>query len=156
MRRNEREITDKKEIVDVLERCTTLRIALFDGEYPYLVPVSFGADAEGAEIVVYFHCALEGKKAECIKKNNKVAIEADIFYKTEPLGYGITARYESVIGTGEILEVSGEEAVKGLRCICTHYGYKDFAVEDCKSLSRTAVYKIVIKTLTGKRNLPTD
>lgn len=42
MRLKNREINNFNEIVDVLERCNTLRIAFRGDEYPYIVPVSFG------------------------------------------------------------------------------------------------------------------
>ena len=141
-------------MIDVLKRCSVLRIAFFDEGYPYIVPVSFGIEEKGDYPILYFHCALEGKKLDCIEKNGNVGIEADIYYKTEPLGHGITARYESVIGCGKVKRAEGEEIISGLNSIFAHYGYEDFDVKSCASLSRTAVFGIVLHSLTGKRNLP--
>ena len=44
MRRKDREITDMDTIFDILLRCSTVRVAMQGGQYPYVVPVSFGAE----------------------------------------------------------------------------------------------------------------
>lgn len=154
MRRKEREITEKQEISEVLKRCKTIRLGLFNGDYPYIVPISFGLSTDNDNLTVYIHCAKTGLKADCIARNQKVCIEADIFYKVEPFGTGITARYESVIGFGTISETDEAEKAYGLRKILEHYGYPDFPLAQCKSLAQTTVYKISLQSITGKRNLP--
>lgn len=156
LNRKDREITDRQEIISLLGRCDTVRLGLFDGEQPYVVPVSFGLDTAGEDPVIYFHCAKRGMKVDCIRHSQKVCIEADIFYKVEPTERGITARYESVIGFGSISEVEGEEKVYGLTRLLEHYGRFDYPVDKCRGLDGTAVYKIVLHSLTGKRNLPAD
>ena len=45
MRRSDRQITDFEGILDVLERCDTLRLGMNGEGYPYVVPVSFGYEA---------------------------------------------------------------------------------------------------------------
>jgi len=154
MRRKEREIADFKEIVDVLERCDTIRLGICDGDTPYVVPVSFGVLVDGNSVTIYFHGAKAGYKAELLKINPKVCFEADIFYKTEKTETGITTRYESVIGTGiaELVSDDGEK-ILGLETILNHYGYHDYPVEQCKGMDMTAVHKITVEKLTGKRNL---
>ena len=154
MNRKEREVTDFTEITDILERCNTIRLGLVNQGNSYVVPVSFGLDIVENKVVIYFHGAGAGLKAECISQNNQVCIEADIFYKVEPTKTGITARYESVIGTGIINKVDGEEKIYGLRKLVEHYGFDDYPIERCKGLNNTDVYKIVLTELTGKRNLP--
>ncbi|MDF2587373.1 MAG: pyridoxamine 5-phosphate oxidase family protein, partial [Anaerocolumna sp.] len=42
MRRTDREITDLNQIVDIMKRCDVCRLAFFDKEYPYIVPLNFG------------------------------------------------------------------------------------------------------------------
>ena len=154
MRMKSREIVDFEEVFSVLERCKVLRIAFKGDEYPYVVPVSFGVKRNGDDIVLYFHGAKEGKKVEQIEKNPKVCIEGDIFYKAEETSYGITAKYESVIGFGTITEVKGEEIVEGLKSICAHYDYADYPLEKCQTFAMTRVYKINVHELTGKHKLP--
>ena len=154
MRRKERELTDTAGILDILERCHTLRLGFCGEEYPYVVPVSFGVRREGEQFLLYFHGAKEGTKMERLEREPRVCVEGDIFYRTEETPYGITTRYESVIGYGKAEKVQGEEAVDGLRAICEHYQWHDYPVEGCKNLAMTAVYKIKVEKMTGKRNLP--
>jgi len=152
--RKDREILDRTEILDVLNRCQTLRIAFLGEEYPYIVPVSFGIRATEENVFLYFHGSKRGHKVELIEKSPKVCIEGDIFYMVEDIPHGITARYESVIGTGIVEMVEGNEMIDGVRAICEHYDRPAYPIDGCRSLPMTAVYRISLKSLTGKRNLP--
>ena len=40
MRRKDREITDFDEIMKIIDKCDTCRLALFDDEFPYIVPLN--------------------------------------------------------------------------------------------------------------------
>ena len=40
MRRKDREITDFNEIMKIIDKCDTCRLALFDDDFPYIVPSS--------------------------------------------------------------------------------------------------------------------
>lgn len=45
MRRTDREITDRQELLDVMARCDVCRLALNDESgYPYVVPLNFGME----------------------------------------------------------------------------------------------------------------
>ncbi len=155
MRRKEREVMEKAEIFDILSRCETARIGIQGERFPYVVPVSFGMEVVDGKAVVYFHCAKEGRKIDLLRANSNVCVEADVFIKTEKTAHGITTRYESVIGFGrcEFLEDEGEIR-RALRLLTDRYGYPNYALEDCKSLSHVLVGKIVLDEVTGKRNLP--
>ena len=157
MRRKDREISDREDMLDVLRRCDTIRVAMVSEGAPYIVPISFGIEAEeGRPVALYFHCARTGRKAEALAQNPRVCVEADIFYKTESTPHGITARYESIIGFGSAHPVEGEEKQRGLRCLLEHYGYTSYPLDSCAYLPATAVYKITLDSLTGKRNLPQE
>ncbi len=71
MRKKEREITDIREIEQVIAGADICRIGFVDGDEPYIVPVSFGYE----DNAIYFHSALEGRKVNLIKKNSKVCFE---------------------------------------------------------------------------------
>ena len=139
MNRKEREVQDFAEIVDILKRCNTVRLGLINKDNAYVVPVSFGLDIVDNKAVIYFHGANAGLKVDCITQNSHICIEADIFYKTEPTKTGITARYESVIGTGVVSKVDGDEKLHGLRKLVEHYGYNDYPIDRCKGLEYTEV-----------------
>ena len=46
MRRKDREITDFNEIIEIIKKCDVCRIAMNDGDFPYIVPLNFGLDVQ--------------------------------------------------------------------------------------------------------------
>jgi len=155
MRRKDREVLDKTEMLDILRESNTLHLAFFAENYPYIVPVSFGFYAENEKTTLYFHCAKEGLKLDLLKKNSHIAFESDIFLGYQKIKGDITTRYKSVIGKGicSILE-NQEEMIFALKKILEHCNEKDFPVKDCSSLSNLLVCKIEVEEITGKQNLP--
>lgn len=153
MLRKDREITSNEEMIDILYRANTIRIALFDKVHPYIVPVSYGIKVINDIVTIYFHSAKLGHKIDLINQNNNVCVETDIFYKIEQTEHGITTRYESVIGYGKIVKVENDEKIEGLKQICHHYNKDNYPIGRCMGLNHTDVYKIEIESMTGKRNL---
>ena len=150
MRKSQREIKDANEVVNVLARCQTIRLGLYDEKFPYVVPLSFGLEQADGKLFVYFHCAKEGKKVNLIAKNNAVCFEADIlngYVKTER---SATADYQSVIGYGYAERIFGDEAVHGIELLMEHCGFGGFSAKDCVLTDIVAVYKISVETITGK------
>ena len=154
MRRGEREVTDKNEIFEILSSCQVVRVAFFDDKYPYIIPLSFGAEMKGETVAVYFHCANEGKKVKLIEKNNRVCVEADVFDGYCGEGMQITTLYKSVIGFGKAQKCDDDEKVKGLRLLMEHCGYSptDEMLKTCASFEKVAIYKITLDSVTGKKN----
>ena len=70
MRRSEKEITDKLAIEKIINASLVCRLALSDGNQPYIVPLCFGYQ----DRTLYFHSALEGKKIDILKKINALAL----------------------------------------------------------------------------------
>lgn len=154
MRRTEREVTSIDSIFDILSRCTVVRIAMNDETSPYIIPMTFGPEFVDGKIVVYFHSALEGHKNDLLAKNANVTVEADLYYRTEETGMGITAKYESVIGHGKAERLTEtKDKVHGLKIILDHYSRSGFPVESCKGLSKCDVFKVVLDEVSGKHNL---
>lgn len=149
MRRNDREVTEFGQIADILRRTDTLRLGLHDEPYPYIVPLSFGIDAEDGKITLYFHGAKEGLKHKLIAANPRVCVEADIFHRYVGLPGSATCEYESVVGFGVAALIDGPEAEYGLDRLMTHCGFS--TAWDRKLLDITAVYKIQLTSFTGKR-----
>jgi len=152
MRRIDREIKNRDEIIDVLKRADTIRLGINGGPFPYVVPLSFGFEDCGGQIIIYVHGAKEGFKHELIDKNNNVCVETDIFYQYKKSATGVTAESESVIGFGTAEVVQGEEAVKGLDLICSHCGFHGYGY-DVAALAHMRIYKIKLESVTGKRLL---
>ena len=155
MRRKDREVQGLDEISDILNRCDTVRIAFQGDKYPYMVPVSFGAELVDGKVILYFHCARQGMKLEQLRANPLVCVEGDIFIRTETTDHEITTRYESVIGFGTCRIVEDVQEIKhGLKLLTEHYGYRDYSFDRCRNLEYLYVVRIVLDQITGKRNLP--
>lgn len=123
MRRSEREVTDIAEIERILSEEQVCRIALLDGEFPYIIPMCFGYTSEGGELELYFHTALKGKKMELLKKNNNAAFEVDRLNGIIPgdTACDFSADYECITGRGTIDILNGIEKLTGLNSIVAKY-----------------------------------
>ena len=152
MRRKDREITDVEEIIRIMEKCDVCRLALFDDEYPYIIPLNFGFDFEQDTLYLYFHSAQEGHKLDLIKKNNKVTFEMDcehqmILYDER---MSCTMGYASVIGHGEIEFVDDNHKYEALKIMMRHYHNEDFCFNK-DMMKVTAVYRLKVNDMVGKR-----
>ena len=149
-----RQVKDVTEVLGILARCNTVRIGMFDGEKPYVVPVSFGMEVRDGLPVIYFHCGKRGLKVDVLAEHPQVCVEADIFYGYELLKRGIDTRYESVVGFGTCTLAEGDERIRGLELLCEHCGYAGHPVDVCLGLPITNVFKVEVESITGKRTLP--
>lgn len=152
MRRRDREITDRNEMIEVMKKCDVCRIAMNDGEYPYILPLNFGLSLEDDTIVLYFHGADSGKKYELFAKDNRVSFEMDCSHQLvlDDEKKTCTMKYESVIGQGRIEIVPDEEKMKGLKILMRQYRNEDFPFNSA-AVPRTTVFKLVVEKMTGKR-----
>ena len=66
MRRSDRQVSDRNELIEIMKSCTVCRLGLNDDGYPYILPLNFGLSDDGDKIRLYFHSALEGHKVELI------------------------------------------------------------------------------------------
>ncbi|GAB6036437.1 hypothetical protein JCM15519_09960 [Fundidesulfovibrio butyratiphilus] len=150
MRKAKREIKDKSLVEALLRRCRILHLALWDGERPYAVTVNFGY-AEGA---VFFHCAPEGRKIECLRKNGLVSFQAVAEYELvrQVKGCGYTTHYKSISGFGTACELADPaEKTAALNVIMAqHEGPTGEYPPEV--LERTAVVRIDVREMTGKSN----
>jgi hypothetical protein len=148
MRKKEREIKDRKFIDGIIERCRVCHLAMCDNGQPYVIPLNFGYDG----CFLYFHAALEGKKIDIIKRNNRVGFEFDILHNivTAKRACDWGAKYESVVGTGTAEIVNDVEDKKAaLECIMRQYGSdaSDFPEEIMK---KTLIFRVRIMEISGK------
>ncbi|TET10268.1 MAG: flavin-nucleotide-binding protein, partial [Candidatus Thorarchaeota archaeon] len=70
IRRKEKEIENKHEMISILESVQFITIAMSLNNEPYLVTLSHGYDRK--KNCIYFHCAQEGKKVDILRENNVV------------------------------------------------------------------------------------
>ncbi len=148
MRRNDKEITDKDIIQEILIKSNICRIAFFDDEYPYVVPMNYGLKGDA----LYFHCALAGKKIDLINKNNKVGfvIEQNHELLKGDISCKWTTKYRSIIGKGNIEIITDFDAKKdGLDIIMQHHGKHDNAYSP-NMVNKVLILRLNIIEISGK------
>lgn len=153
MTRREREITDRQEIIDILDRAIITHIGLVDGDEPYVVPMNYGytMDDDG-KLYLYLHGATQGRKLDVMRANPKVffSMECDVqpFEGDVACRYGTS--YKSLMGRGkaEILE-NPEEKMKILSIFMKTQTGKDFEFNE-KLVKVVSVIRIDVSDYTAK------
>jgi len=160
MRRKDREVTDLREIIAIMSRCDSCSLALFDKDYPYVIPIcfsaeislSFAAEVLDGKIVLYFHCATEGHKIDLIKRDPRAAFSMSCSHELILSGDSGTMRYESVCGNGRIEIVGDAEKVFCLRAIMEKYAGLMGRQWSDDALKAVTVLKLTVANISGKRN----
>ena len=155
MRRSDREVTDIHEILQIIDKAKVLHLGLFDGEYPYVVPLHFGYSyaEEEKKLTFYMHGALEGHKLDLIRQNPQVCVEMEcdielISGGDVPCSYGST--FASVIGKGQAQIVEEEqEKIQGLKLLMKNQTGREFAM-DGRMAATVAVIKVSVKEFSAK------
>ena len=151
MRRKDKEITNIEEIESIVRSATVCRIGLAENNIPYIIPLNFGFQNN----VIYFHSAPMGKKIDILKMNNNVCFEFDIDHELiiSDNICNSSMKYRSVIGFGRAFFIeSSEEKRDALNIITNHYTSKDLHEYNEKLLKKSALIKIEIDTMTGKKS----
>lgn len=151
MRRKDREITDFHEMIDIMKKCDSCIVAMNDGDFPYVVPMNFGLEVQGEQVFLYFHCAMEGKKLDLLKKDNRVTFEMDcdhnfILYEER---MSCTMGYSSVIGHGTIDKVVDEDKYDALKILMRQYHAEDFKF-NTDMMKVTTVLRLTVTDMKGK------
>lgn len=153
MTKRERQVTDREEIVEILDKCKILHLGLVDGDEPYVVPMNYGYTMEGDDLTLYMHCAVKGRKLDIIRENPKVffQMECDVepFAGRVACQYGTT--YASIMGRGvaELVE-DVEEKKSALSVFMKSQTGKDFSFDD-RMVSIVAIIKVRALDYTAKR-----
>lgn len=149
MRRKDREMP--KEFAEaVSDKCEYAFMSLVDiNNMPYCVPISIVRDDER----IYFHSAHDGFKIDCLRHNANVCIAC--VGDTYRVPDKFTTEYESAIIRGTAVEVcEASEKIFALKKLCERHtptNMSDFNTAIERSLFRTAVWRINITEITGKR-----
>jgi nitroimidazol reductase NimA-like FMN-containing flavoprotein (pyridoxamine 5'-phosphate oxidase superfamily) len=153
MRRSERAIGERDELVGILRRGRYVTLALCRASEPYVVTMSYGYDAEREAL--YFHCAHEGLKLDFLRANPRVCGTV-----IEDRGYihGECAHaYRSVVVRGEMHPVDGlAEKKRGMEVLLWHLEDEPEAVRertlpDDTAYDRAAMLRLDIHEITGKQ-----
>ncbi len=150
MRRKDKEISSGSITNEILTKSVICRLGLFDGEYPYIVPMNYGYK----DNALYFHCARKGKKVDLIKRNSKAGFEIEQGYEIikNDISCKWTTRYRSIIGTGTVEIITDSDRKKeGLNIIMKQHGSSTNVYND-KSLENVLVLKLEIGSLSAKQS----
>jgi nitroimidazol reductase NimA-like FMN-containing flavoprotein (pyridoxamine 5'-phosphate oxidase superfamily) len=151
MRKTNQEIRDRQVLQEILQGAVICRIAMMDGDRPYILPVNYGY-SNGC---LYIHSAPEGKKIDLLRKNRQVCFEVEeqpeIIKKERACDW--TTLYRSVVGYGEV-DILTDEAGRrrGLEVIMAQHGSPDLIDFNQKNLDRMVILKLRITSMTGKRS----
>ena len=115
---------------------------------PYGVPLNYYYDED--ENALFFHCATRGLKLDSIAHHSRVSFT--VVTRAEIDAPRLTTLYESAIATGVVSFVNTDEEKKlRLEGLCLALT-PSVSADACGSLPHTAVVRISIETVTGKRN----
>lgn len=149
MRRSDRKM-DEVSTKELLKRGEFGILSTTDNSgVPYGIPLSYAF----LEDKIYLHCAPEGSKLDNIIGNNKVCFT--VVGNTKVLPDKFSTEYESAVVFGNAFIISDkDEKVFGLKELVKKYS-PDFINEGDeyiqRALEKTAVVRIDIEQLTGKR-----
>lgn len=148
MRRKDRQMPEEF-AWEVVDKCEYAFLAMTaeDGS-PYGLPVTI---ARGGR-AIYFHSALEGRKAECLRRSPRVCLSCVGETRVPPGKF--TTLFESAVAFGRAEEVTeDDEKIHALQLLCQRHtpdNMADFPRAVAKSLGRTGVWRITVEEITGK------
>lgn len=150
MRRKEKEITEGAELRRILDAARVCRVALCDGDRPYLVPLTFALD--GPDLIL--HSARTGRKLDILRRNPAVCFEVEegveVVEAATACEFGM--RFRTVIGHGEAEFVDDPaERARLLALFGRRYGSAPGSLPR-NEVERTCVLRVRIRELTGKRS----
>ncbi len=153
MRRKDKEITEVAAIEAILKRNNICRLALFDAEYPYIVPLCYGYE-DGC---LYFHGFAGGTKLDLVGKNPNVSFEVEegLEVTTDPDPCEWSVKYRSVIGRGVAEILDGPEKRAGLDIVVKAFAGRTLDFPD-KAMAAVTVVRVRVKELSGRRSGYTD
>ena len=158
MRKFEHQIRDRVLIAAILDQIPVVHVGCNDGDWPYVVPLSFGYEAAEEVLRVYLHCAREGRKVDLLRRFPQVCVtfvgdDRPVF--VPPAMY--STWFQSVIITGTASEVTDPlKKAEALRALCqklTPEHMDGFEAAVGKSLAVTAVWKVHMEEISGKAKL---
>jgi len=148
MKRKDREI-ERAEAEAILEKGLYGVLSLNGAAGPYGVPICH-ALLNG---LVYFHCAVKGRKVDLLRADDKVSF--CVLAEAEPLPAAFSMKYRSAIVSGKAAEVTGRaEKLEALNALVLKYSGPGYAAEGRTkaeaALDMTAVYRINLEEISGK------
>lgn len=158
IRRKDRIITDRNQIIKIIDEAKILHLGLIEQDFPYIVPLHYGYDynSNSDTFSFYMHGAKVGHKIELIKSNPNVCIELETdveldFADDIPCQY--SSFYSSVIGQGRASIVENlEEKERALNLLMVNQTGRIFQFTE-SMMDVVAVIKVEIKNYTAKARI---
>jgi len=151
MRKARQEIRDQHTLEEILRSAIICRMAMMDGDLPYIIPFNYGY-RDGC---LFIHSAPEGKKIDLLRKNKQVCFEVEdtveIIKGKQACDW--TTRYRSLVGYGNV-EILSDEASKkqGLEVIMAQHGAPELIDFNQNNMKRLVILKLTITSMTGKQS----
>ncbi len=147
MAKKDKRITDPVMIESIIQKARVMRLAMTEGDRPYVIPLNFGYQS-GA---LYFHTGLKGRKIDVLRKNPHVCFEMDIDLEMVEgeMACQWTMKFRSVVGYGKAVFLNFDADKRaGLDIILRQYSDKSYGYPDEK-LKITSIVKIEIESMTA-------
>ena len=155
--KRERQVTDKAQILHILDTAKVLNLGLSVNDDPYVVPMNYGYTMEDGKLTLYLHSAVKGKKLDMIQANPRVFFSMDCdrmpFEGRVACQYGLV--YSSIMGSGMATLVEDvEEKKRAMSILMKTQTGGDFTFED-RLVTIVTVIRIDVAEYTAKhRPLP--
>lgn len=151
MRKSNQEIKDRSTIEQILKKAKICRIAMKDGDMPYLLAFNYGYHQNQ----LYIHSAPEGKKLRLLSKNNDVCFEVEdtirIIENDKPCKW--STAYRSVIGYGKARIINDlKQKQEALKIIMAHHGAAGEMKFDEGQVQSLVIINVEINSLTAKQS----
>jgi nitroimidazol reductase NimA-like FMN-containing flavoprotein (pyridoxamine 5'-phosphate oxidase superfamily) len=155
MRKQEKEITNREKIYDILKRGKYTILSLCRDNEPYIVTLSYGFDDKRNSL--YLHTANQGLKIEFIKKNSSICgtVIEDRGYKMNKCSHA----YCSIVFWGKISVIKDlKEKKYAFNVLLNHLEdnpnkiQKKFLKKDTDYYN-TCLLRLDIIEITGKKSL---
>ena len=146
MRRHDREITDSREILSIVNECKVICLAMLDEQgLPYIIPLNFGYRFADGVFTFYCHSAREGRKLELLRRDPRVSFEMDCRGELQSADHACGY----VIGSGTAELIEGAEKLDALSALMRHMAGREdtFTEEQARGV---AVLAIRVKLLSAK------
>ncbi len=151
MRRVEKEIKDKKNLIEILQGGKYAIISMCKENEPYLVTLSYGYDE--SKHALYFHCAKEGQKIDFIKANPSVCGTV-----IEDNGYeeGCGQTFRSVVFRGRMVTIDElDEKKKGFDVLLNQLekdpkSIKNKFLKKDETYENSGMLRLDIRDISGK------
>ncbi len=151
MRKANQEIKKHEELEEILKAALICRLAMMDGNRPYIIPFNYGY-RDGC---LFIHSAPEGKKIDLIGQKPEVCFEVEdnMEITKGEKACDWSTRYRSIVGYGRVEILSDDKSKQeGLEVIMAQHGAPELIEFNPKNMKRMVILKLSISSMTGKKS----